>query len=137
MPRSSEPRITKGHAASLVVRLYLREPDVLAELHQLREDHLELPAELVARQAGFSAKCRTVLTTEEYQKMIRDLYGLHATQGRIPNLPASLTCQLERIKQIGHNWGPSFAVCRNCLLDGSSGRPGQALCCLYTLCMIV
>lgn len=108
MPRLSDPRITKGHAANFLVCLYLREPDFLAELYQLREDHLELLAELVARQVGFFAKSRAVLTTEQYQNTIRDLYGLHATQGRIPGLPASLTRQLERIKQIGHNLGPYF-----------------------------
>lgn len=108
MPKLGDPRITKGHAASFLTCLYLQEPRFIAELQELRQNYLELLTELIVTQVEFFAKCRVALTTEEYQRMLRDLYELLATLGSIPALPANLARQLERIKQMSVKLRPYF-----------------------------
>lgn len=108
MPKLSDPRITKGHAASLLIRLYLQEPEFFRELCQLRQNYLELLTELAFKQAEFFANCRVALTTEEYQKMVRSFFESGATQGSIPALPRNSARQLKGIKQIYPRLGPYF-----------------------------
>ena len=108
MPRLSDPRITKGHAANFLILLYLQEPKFYRELCQVRRNYAELLVELVVTQVEFFAKCKVTLTTEEYQRAFRDLYGLLATRGSIPTLPADLAHQFEGIKQIYLRLGPYF-----------------------------
>ena len=108
MPRLSDHRITKGHAANFLILLYLQEPKFYRELCQVRRNYAELLAELVITQLEFFAKCRAALTTEEYQRTFRDLYGLAATRGSIPTLPADLASQFEEIKQMYLRLGPYF-----------------------------
>jgi len=108
MPRLSDPRITKGHAVSFLLRLYFDEPEFVTELCQLRQDHSELLAELIAKQFEFVEKCRAVLTAEQYQKTVHDLQGLLVLVGSNPDLPANLARQLEKMKQIAVGLGPFF-----------------------------
>ena len=108
MPKLRDPRITKGHAANFLILLYLQEPKFYRELCQVRRNYAELLAELVITQLEFFAKCKVALTTEEYQRTFRDLYGLAATRGSIPTLPADLASQFEEIKQMYLRLGPYF-----------------------------
>jgi len=71
MPRLSDLRITKGRAASFLVRLYLQEPEFLVEFHQLRLNHAESLAEVLVKQVEFFGKCREALRAEEYWEMCR------------------------------------------------------------------
>ncbi|RLC65218.1 MAG: hypothetical protein DRI01_01610 [Chloroflexi bacterium] len=108
MPRLSDPRITKGHAASFLVRLYLQEPEFLSEFRQLRQNHAELLAKVLVTQVEFLVKCREVLSIEKYQKMVRALYQLPVTRRSIPTLPENLTRQLEQMKQMYVKLEPYF-----------------------------
>jgi len=90
------------------MRLYLQESEFLAELHQLRQNYLELLAESVVAQVEFFSKCRVALTAEKYHKTVCDLYEWLATRGSPPTLPASLARQFERIRQIYLKLGPYF-----------------------------
>lgn len=108
MPRLSDPRITKGHAAAFLLRHYVAEPEFIGQLFQLREDHVELFAELMVKQFEFVEQCRAVLTTDEYRKKVHDLQGLLALQGSSPDLPANLALQLAEIKQITVRLEPYF-----------------------------
>lgn len=108
MPRLSDPRITKGRAVSFLLRLYFDEPQFVAEFRQLCQDHSELLGELIAKQFQFLGECRAVLTPDEYQKTVGDLQGLLALVGSNPDLPASLACELQEMKQIAVGLGPYF-----------------------------
>jgi hypothetical protein len=108
MPKLSDPRITKGHAVSFLLRLYFDEPEFVTALCQLRQDHSELLAELIAKQLDFVKKCRAVLTTEQYEKTVHDLQGLLVLIGPNPDLPPDLACELQEIKQITVGLGSYF-----------------------------
>jgi hypothetical protein len=108
MPRLSDPRITKGRAVTFLLRLYFEEPEFMTELGQLRQDHSELLAELMAKQLEFVGKCRAVMTTEQYQRTVYDLQGLFALQGNNPDLPRDLACQLNEIKHTTTALGQYF-----------------------------
>jgi hypothetical protein len=108
MPKLSDPRITKGHAASFLVRLYLLEPEFLAEFHQLRLTHAKSLAEVLVIQVKFFMKCKEALSAEEYWEMGRALYELPGTRHSIRTLPADLARQLEKIKQAYVKLAPYF-----------------------------
>ena len=108
MPKLSDPRITKGHAASFLIRLYLQEPEFLEELCQLRQNYRVLLAKLLLAQVKFFANCRVTLATEEYHKMVQGLYESGTAGNSGPTLPANLTRQLNRIKQMYPKLGPYF-----------------------------
>jgi hypothetical protein len=108
MPKLRDPRITKGHAASFLIRLYLQEPEFYREFCQVHRNHAELLAELVLKEVEFLVNCKGTFTTEEYHKMVRDFYESVATQSSSPALPANLACQLEGIKQIYLRLGQYF-----------------------------
>jgi hypothetical protein len=108
MPKLRDPRITKGHAASFLIRLYLQEPGFFRELCQLRQNYLESLTESVLKLVEFFANCRVALTTEQYQKMVRKFFESGATQSSIPALPRNIARQLEVIKQIYLRLGPYF-----------------------------
>lgn len=108
MPKLSDPRITKGHAADFVIRLYLDEPEFVAELQELRAGYLELLAQLIVKQVEFLVRCRAAMSGEEYQKMARDLYASASIGASIPTLPVSLMDQLEDIRQRCSELRPYF-----------------------------
>lgn len=108
MPKLSDPRITKGHAVSFLIRLYLQEPEFLKELHQVRQQYFEPLKELMMAQVKFFTSCNEVLSTEEHRKMYQDLYewGTEGSSG--PTVPANLTRQLKRIMLMYRKLGPYF-----------------------------
>lgn len=108
MPKLSDPRITKGHAASLLVRLYLQEPEFFRELCQLRQNCIESLTESMLRQVEFFRNCRDVLTADEYYQVIHDLYKSIATRSSIPALPGNLGHQLDAVKEAYVKLGPYF-----------------------------
>jgi len=108
MPKLSDARITKGRAAGFLVRLYLQDPEFLAEFHQLRLNHAESLAEALVKQVEFFGKCREALSAEEYWEMCRALYELPGTRRKTPTLPANLARQLEQIKQTYVKLEPYF-----------------------------
>lgn len=70
MPRLSHPKITKAHAASFLVELYLQDPQFYRELCDIRRHYSELLAKLVFKEVEFLANCKKAFTTEEYHKII-------------------------------------------------------------------
>ena len=108
MPRLSDAKTTKGRAASFLTRCYLEELGFLAELHELRRNYSELLAKFVVTQIEFFARCKEVLTTEEYQRVVHDFYELVAKGGNIPTLPADLASHLEGIRQMCSGLEPYF-----------------------------
>ncbi len=108
MPKLGDPRITKGHAASFLIRLYLQEPEFSRDLCQLRDNYLKLVIELGLRQVEFFANCRKALSTEEYQSMLRSFFESGATQGNLTALSRDLARQLKEIKQMYPRLGPYF-----------------------------
>ena len=62
MPKLSDARITKGRAAGFLIRLYLDEPQFVAELQELRAGYLELLADLMVKEVEFLIRCREAMT---------------------------------------------------------------------------
>lgn len=108
MPKLSDPRITKGRAASFLIRLYLQEPEFFGELCQLRQNYVESLTESILRQVEFFGNCRVVFTTEEYYQMVHDFYKSVTTRSSIPALPDNLGRQLDAVKQAYVKLGPYF-----------------------------
>lgn len=108
MPKLRDPRITKGHAANFLIRLYLQEPEFYRGLCQIRQNYSGLLTESISKLAEFFANCRVALTTEEYHKMVRGFYEMFATQLSIPDLPRNIARQIEEIKRIYSKLGPYF-----------------------------
>jgi len=108
MPRLSHPKITKGHAASFLVHLYLQEPQFRRELCEVRRHHSEVLAQLVLKEVEFLANCKKAFTTEEYHKIIHCNYESITGQNNGPALPKHLARQLEQLKKIYLELGPYF-----------------------------
>jgi len=72
MPKISHPKITKGQAIAYLLRLYRNEPAFMKELKQLRQPYLEMVKELAKAWIIFGAKCREVLTPDEFQEFSMD-----------------------------------------------------------------
>ena len=108
MPRLTDPRIAKGLAAGYLIRLYLREPDFVAELEELRAGHLDPLTELMVKEAGFLVGCRAAMGADEYQSTIRDLYTSYGSATSMSGLPVSLLNQLEDLRQLHLELRPYF-----------------------------
>jgi hypothetical protein len=108
MPRLSDPRITKGHAVSFLLRLYLEEPGFAAELLGLRQIHRELFEEFVLGLLGLFARYEATMTTAESRKPLRKLYEVTGTPSRILTPPTNLANLVEEIKQLNLKLKPYF-----------------------------
>jgi hypothetical protein len=108
MPRLSDPRITKGHAVSFLLRLYLEEPGFAAELQELRRRHRELFEEFVVGFLGLFARCEATMTTAEYRKTLRELYEAIVIPSRILTPPTNLANLVEDIKHLNLKLRPYF-----------------------------
>jgi hypothetical protein len=108
MPRLSDSKITKGHAASFLIRLYLQEPEFCKELCQIRQNYVGLLAELILKQVEFFANYKRTFTSEEYREMVRDLYESIATHSTNPAIPADSVRQIEAIRQMYLELRPYF-----------------------------
>lgn len=108
MPKLSNPRITKGQAADSLIRLYLDEPQFVAELQELRAGYLELLTQLIVKQVEFLVRCRAATSGDEYREMGRNLYASAFTGASVPVLPVSLLSQLEDVRQLCFELRPYF-----------------------------
>jgi len=108
MARLTDSRITKGLAAGYLIRLYLSEPDFVAELEELRAGYLDPLTELMVKEVGFLVGCRAAMGADEYQSTIRDLYTSYAAVPSISGLPVSLLNQLEDLRQLHLELRPYF-----------------------------
>lgn len=108
MPKLSDPRITKGRAVSVLIRLYLEEPEFCSELCQIRQKHSELLLEFVSRQIELLVHCSTTMTPEEYHRILRDLYAFLTRPSASHALPSNLTHRLEEMKNICLDLRPYF-----------------------------
>lgn len=109
MPKLNDPRITKGRAVSMLVRLYLEEPEFCSELCQIRQKHSEVVFEFISMQIELMAHCSATLTPEESYRTFRELYAFLTRPGASHDLPSDVASRLEEMKAICLELRPYFA----------------------------
>jgi len=108
MPKLNDRRITKGRAVSLLVRLYLEEPEFCSELYQICQKHSEVVLEFISKQIELLAHCSATLTPEEYYRTFRELYVFLTRPTASHALPLDVTHRFEEMKNMCLELRPYF-----------------------------
>lgn len=108
MPRLSDPRITQGLAASLLVELYLQEPEFVAEFKEVRRRHTKRLEESLTKALEVFTMYEPATGDGGYFKTFRDVWEAFFTPGRIPDHPTHQTKLLEEIKEISLQASPFY-----------------------------
>jgi hypothetical protein len=108
MPKLNDRRITKGRAVSLLVRLYLEEPEFCSELYQIRQKHSEVVLEFISKQIELVAHCSATQTPEERYRTFRELYAFFTELGASHTLASDVTDRLEEMKNMRLELRPYF-----------------------------
>jgi hypothetical protein len=108
MAKLSDPRITKGRAVSMLVRLYLEEPEFSSELCQIRQKHSKVVLEFISRQIELLRHCSVTMGPEECRKIFRELYAVFTQPGASHALPPDVTHRLEEMNNMHLELLPYF-----------------------------
>lgn len=100
MPKLSDSRITKGLAVTMLIRLYLQEPEFCNELWQIRQKHSEAVLEFISRQIELLTHVHATLTPEERYATFRELYAFLTEPSTTHTLPSDVTSRIEEMKNM-------------------------------------